>query len=222
MIDIIVCFCDKDCYLIDRFISSINISIDYKLTIIDDREDKSEDLRPFLKDYNYLIPPQKLGTFEARRYGFEHTNNDYVWFVDIDDELLDFKFISSDADVCIYNFNVNSKQETFFCDSIVTYPINEKLFHYGLWNKIYNRSSLKKVYEKLPFIENLCFLDDTYLNKSFFFFAKKVKLDEQIIYNYKCKDRNAYFFKDHQGWVQYLLSKCPEYLRDYFDNLLHS
>ena len=59
-----------------------------------------------------------MGTFEARRYGFNHTDNNFVWFVDIDDELLDFNFVDIGADIYIYNFNVNSQQETFFKEGL--------------------------------------------------------------------------------------------------------
>ena len=47
MIDIIVCFCDKDYNLIDNFIKSINLSLDYNLIFVDDRINKSLDLSSF-------------------------------------------------------------------------------------------------------------------------------------------------------------------------------
>lgn len=222
MIDIITCFCDKDYNLIESFIKSINLSLDYSLTFVDDRLDKSLDLRSLLKDYNYVIPSIKLGTFEARRFGFNNSKNDYVWFVDIDDELINFDFIDYGVDVNIYNFSVNSEQETFYNNEILKSPIKGEVFNFGLWNKIFKRSTLQKVYDKLPFIKDLCFLDDTYLSKTFFLFSNEVRVDSQIIYNYKCKDRTKYMFKDNLKWVDYLLNNCPEDLRDYFDEILHS
>ena len=218
MIDIIVCFCDKDYNLINNFIKSINLSIDYNLIFVDDRLDKSVDLRPLLKDFDYYIPPEKLGTFEARRFGFNKSKNDFVWFVDIDDELLDFKFVNADFDIYIYNFIVNTIPETEYKNAVFINPDNEikdRLFEYGLWNKIFKRSVLKKVFEKIPFIKDLCFLDDTYLNKSFMFFARKILVDSQIIYNYKCKDGSAYRFVDHKESVNYLLDNCADFMKKY-------
>jgi glycosyltransferase involved in cell wall biosynthesis len=222
MIDIIVCFCNKDYNLIDGFIKSINLSMGYNLVFVDDRIDKSVDLRDKLKGFDYLIPPEKLGTFEARRFGFNNSKSDYVWFVDIDDELLDFNFIENGADVNIFNFVVNSIPETDYKDIVFISPKNEikdKLFEYGLWNKIFKRSVLEKVFEKIPFIKDLCFLDDTYLNKSFMFFARKIFVNNQIIYNYKCKNRNDYRFKDHKESVNYLLSNCADFMKEYFYKL---
>ena len=37
MIDIITCFCDKDYNLIESFIKSINLSLDYSLTFVDEK-----------------------------------------------------------------------------------------------------------------------------------------------------------------------------------------
>ena len=54
-------------------------------------------------------------------------------------------------------------------------------------------------------IENLCFLDDTYLNKCFIFFARKIVVHEDVIYNYRCRNIKGYMFKDHKEWVNYLL-----------------
>lgn len=54
-------------------------------------------------------------------------------------------------------------------------------------------------------IENLCFLDDTYLNKSFMFFARKIVVHEDVIYNYRCRNIKGYMFKDHKEWENYLL-----------------
>jgi hypothetical protein len=222
MIDIITCFCDKDYNLIENFIKSINLSLDYKLIFVDDRLDKSLDLTSLFIGYDYYIPSQKLGTFEARRFGFNNSKNDYVWFVDIDDELIDFDFIDYGVDANIYNFSVNSEQETFYNNEILKGSIKEDIFNFGLWNKIFKRSTLRKAYDKLPFIKDLCFLDDTYLSKTFFLFSNEVRIDSQIIYNYKCKDRTKYLFKDNLEWVNYLLANCPNDLKDYFDKILHS
>lgn len=222
MIDIIVCFYDKDYNLIDNFIKSINLSMDYNLIFVDDRLDKSVDLRPLLKDFNYVIPPIKLGTFEARRFGFNKSNGEYIWFVDIDDELLDFNFIENEADVNIYNFNVNDNKYSSYNNDIfndLKFEERDEYFNFGLWNKIFKRSTLDKVFKKIPFIDNLCFLDDTYLNKCFMFFARKIVVNEQIIYNYKCKNIKGYRFEDHKKWVNYLLDNCTHFMKDYFNKL---
>lgn len=226
MIDIIVCFCDKDYTLIDNFIKSINLSMDYNLIFVDDRFDKSIDLKPLLKDFNYIIPPIKLGTFEARRLGFNKSNGEYVWFVDIDDELLDFEFIENNADINIFNFNVNDKiwssynevwssyNDCIFND--LSFIERDKYFDFGLWNKIFKRVTLDKVYDRIPFIDNLCFLDDTYLNKCFMFFARKIVVNEAIIYNYKCKNINGYKYIDHIESVYYLLDNSTDFMKKYF------
>ena len=95
----------------------------------------------------------------------------------------------------------------------------DKYFNFGLWNKIFKRSTLDKVFKKIPFIDNLCFLDDTYLNKCFMFFARKIVVNEAVIYNYKCKNIKGYRFEDHKEWVNYLLDNCTHFMKDYFNKL---
>ena len=51
------------------------------------------------------------------------------------------------------------------------------------------------------------------------FFARKIIVNEQIIYNYKCKNINGYRFEDHKEWVNYLLDNCTHFMKDYFNKL---
>jgi hypothetical protein len=203
MIDIIVCFCDRDYHLIDQFLSYIkNLNFEYKLTLIDNRNDKSVDLHEKLANYNYLIPDKDYGLFESRRYGFNHTNNDFVWFVDIDDEIFNFKLnLKPEYDIVIYNFKTNNEPR-LRCKQNRIYEIdnsNERMIGFisqffmndGVWNKIFNRNTLKKCYETLPRIENFFIYEDLYLIKHFMYFATKYKTDTQYIYNWKAtKDYN--------------------------------
>ena len=185
MIDIIVCFCDRDYHLIDQFLSCIkNLNFEYKLTLIDNRNDKSVDLHEKLANYNYLIPDKDHGLFESRRYGFNHTNNDFVWFVDIDDEIFNFKLnLKPEYDIVIYNFKTNNEPR-LRCKQNRIYEIdnsNERMIGFisqffmndGVWNKIFNRNTLKKCYEILPRIENFFIYEDLYLIKSLHYEKKK-------------------------------------------------
>lgn len=214
IIDIIVCFCDKDYYLIDQFLGYIKrLTFDYQLTFIDNRKDKSVDLHKKLANYNYFIPEKDYGLFESRRYGFNHTNNDFVWFVDIDDEIFDFKLknISSDDDVIIYNFNVYKVFEKKLdrlarvpYDRVYRIDLNDEsmiqyvdtyLMRDGIWNKLFNRKTLKKCYESIPRLENFFVYEDIYLHKHFTYFASKYRTDTQYVYTWNMTQE--YKIKDH-------------------------
>lgn len=214
MIDIIVCFCDKDFNLLDEFLEKKikKLTFDYRLTLVDDRTDKSLDLSEKLANYNYLIPEKHIGLFEARRYGFNHTNNDFVWFIDIDDELFDFKFNhESDDDIIIYNFklfNIPENKEvgrknilrnrTYRVDpskdSNIGF-INQELAPGGNWSRLFNRKTLQKCYDAIPYTENFFVFEDYFLFRSFTYFAHKYRVDTQCIYQWNYK--KFYLFKEH-------------------------
>ncbi len=212
MIDIIVCFCDKDYHLIDQFLSYIKkLTFDYQLTLIDNRNDKSIDLHKKLANYNYLIPDRDHGLFESRRYGFNHTKNKFVWFVDIDDEIFNFKFNDSNDDVLIYNFNINNTlekkiypQQISNSNRLYSIDINDpKMIGYvnnflmtgGVWNKLFNRTTLQKCYNSIPYLEGLFTYEDVYLQKHFSYFASKYRTDLQCIYKWNMT--NDYKIKDN-------------------------
>ena len=160
-IDIIVCFCDKDAHHIDHFLECIKrLSFDYELTVMDNRKDTSVDLSNKFTGYNYIIPPSYDGLFESRRYGFNHTHNDFVWYVDIDDEIFDFKLnIQPTDDAVFYNFklndlNTNEIHDQRICkfdrlyridgtQKMIAY-IDQFFMHGGIWNKIFNRKTHQK------------------------------------------------------------------------------
>lgn len=232
-IDIIVCFCDKDYTLIDRFLSYIKrLTFDYQLTLIDNRVDKSIDLHEKLANYNYLIPEKDRGLFESRRYGFEHTNNEFIWFVDIDDEIFDFKLnIQPNDDIVLYNFKVHDLNKDIIgnnerCytnriykidpnnDSQIGY-VNYYFMHDGIWNKIFNRKTLKKCYDSIPFLENFFIYEDLFLEKHFSYFASIFRTDTQYIYQWNMT--TTYEIKDHMedGEKFYSLIANPKLKKEY-------
>lgn len=200
-IDIIVCFCDKDVHCIDHFLECIKrLSFDYELTVMDNRKDTSVDLSSKFTGYNYIIPPSYDGLFESRRYGFNHTHNDFVWYVDIDDEIFDFKLnIQPTDDVVFYNFKLNDLNTNEIHDQrvckfdrlyridgtqkMIAY-IDQFFMHSGIWNKIFNRKTLQKCYESIPFLDNFFVYEDIYLEKHFAYFGLRYRTDTQYIYQW--------------------------------------
>ncbi|MCF0124815.1 MAG: glycosyltransferase [Clostridia bacterium] len=224
MIDIITCFCDKDFNLIDRFINETKkLSFDFRLTFVDDRTDKNLDLSEKLSEYNYLIPPKKQGLFEARRFGFENTNNDFIWYVDIDDDLFDFKlnYLPTD-DVVLYNFYLNettknkiSKQEFYPKDRLYIIDLEREsqleyadnfLLRTALWNKIFNRKTLKKCYDSIPTLDNFFVYEDLYILKHFIYFAKNYRTSTQCIYQWNAS--TLYELKDNLDYLEKFKNYC--------------
>ena len=71
------------------------LSFNKEVIFIDDRNDKSIDIRKTYnvpneyKIINSSINGENIGTFESRRTGTLNATGEYIWFVDVDDEPLD-------------------------------------------------------------------------------------------------------------------------------------
>ena len=111
-LSILINFYDKDHYHIPNMLNHLSkLSFNKEVIFIDDRNDKSLDIR---NEYNipneYKIinsyeTGENIGTFEARRTGVLNATGEYVWFVDIDDEPLDFNVDLLKEKKELYYFN---------------------------------------------------------------------------------------------------------------------
>lgn len=119
MISIIIPFYDKDHQHMTNMLKYLSIlSFDKEVIFVDDRNDKTEDIRKLYNIPNeYKIIPsfptgENAGTFEARRSGVLNATGDYIWFIDIDDEPLNFdtSILNDKKDLYIFNSYVYSVQ----------------------------------------------------------------------------------------------------------------
>ena len=111
LISIIIPFYDKDHNHITNMLNYLSkLSFNKEVIFIDDRNDKSLDMRS-----TYNIPNEykiinssesgNIGTFESRRTGTMNATGDYIWFVDVDDMPLDFDASVVDGKKELYYFN---------------------------------------------------------------------------------------------------------------------
>jgi len=133
------------------------IDFDHEVVIVDNRDDKSKPLKYKMDDAVVVKTEENVGILNGRRIGFEHSSGDYIWFVDIDDEIMDvYDRDFGDCDIIkfpAYNDNYIRDSELYsyfiYKNDVCTLETLKKL-NIMLWDKWFKRDVLKKVYARLP------------------------------------------------------------------------
>ena len=180
---------------LERFIKQTkSVEVSHEVVIVDNRKDKTV---PLECDYKVVQTEGNVGILDGRRAGFEASTMEYVWFVDIDDEILKVPDTDyGDADIFRFPF-YDSGYELEFNESRV---INDKdvctestndLLNCMLWNKWFKREVLENVYKKLPHF--FCvYSEDVLVSACALEFAKKVQCVACYpIYNYTINETSA-------------------------------
>ena len=185
MIDIIIPTYNNSKSIVDTLNSILNQTIIDKINvyIIDDcsTEDYNDVYNNFSDKLNLKMfkLEQNSGPGIARQYGIDHSNGDYIVFIDSDDEFYDKYSVEK-----LYN-NINNYD---MVEGKIYYEyFNEYSHHDGcLHGKMYRRSFLEK--NNIRF-NNLRSHEDHAFNKICLSIAK-VNYIEDIIYKYNYNDKS--------------------------------
>ena len=173
------------------------VQVKYEAIIVDNRDNKDKPLE-YIGNPTIVVNKSNLGILEGRRAGFEAATGDYIWFVDIDDEILVVENNNyGDEDILVFPILVDDtladktfkhlppivKKEDFWTDDIggrVTVI---------LWNKWIKRELLEKAYEKIPHVD-IIYSEDTIVYYSMIEFAENMRILNNLdgIYNHKLSD----------------------------------
>lgn len=210
MISIVICFYDNDIECIPHMVDQLyKLTFDKEVIFVDDRKDKSKYLE--FGDYKCITHEGNIGIFESRRQGALASKGDYIWFVDIDDNLFDYKPIEDGSDVICYNFRYNNNNVYRFKENrYFTFQSfkNRKyayvyLLYGSLWRNNYKRDFLLKVYDKIPEYKNLFFYEDMFLNGFVLNNMTRITCNTQIIYDYQYT--YDYAFTDNPDKVKFII-----------------
>lgn len=216
MISIIVPFCDKDYNLLPQKILQLeNIYLNEELIFVDDRRDKS--VQVDVKGHKYCSTEGGAGPLYARYCGFKISTQEYIYFSDIDDEML-FVYPNFNSDINIFNVVVDSQYYTTLQNKKVkiknTHDIEKNLITPGaliLWQTVFKRHILKKFYKKFEIPKTTQINEDNYQVYACLSMAKTLEYNLQVISNYKSqidKYTDSSYKKSYKYWFEKLDDKA--------------
>ena len=165
-------------------------STDKTKELCDEYADRYECIRAFHKE--------NMGSTEARAYGIEYVQGEYVTFCDVDD-YVDARYfevlhnaVQTKADYYILNNYLNKRgTDEFYVekDCLDTQYIEDirqiyELFSTGkiaaVWDKIYNREILKQIRNNLKV--SIVTMDDIYINLHYMKYIKNAYIADEAVY----------------------------------------
>lgn len=179
---------------------------DFELIIVDDESpDHSISLikNKFQDDRIKILHKKNGGLSDARNYGLEHSNGDYVWFVDSDDYINDKDALSKlektitkhnlSLEIIIFNaeviYDYSERQNTTIENvkentAVLTgyeYIEKTKTFPYNAWTQCYKRDFLLDNNFRFPVG---LYFEDIFLNLDVYKKSKKVIGLKEVLYAY--------------------------------------
>lgn len=180
----------------------------FEIICIDDcsPDNSAEIVQSYIKRYTnikLIKHEQNKGLGGGRNTGLNHAKGEYVWFVDTDDTIVDYKLFDllekfkTSLDVLLFNYQrvddslqlidkaivfPNSEIKNGI-DYVQTYFKNNFVYNLGyVWRCFYRREYLIK--NKIYFPENELWEDTEFFPKAILL-AEKVQSIEDIVYNYR-------------------------------------
>jgi glycosyltransferase involved in cell wall biosynthesis len=132
------------------------IEIEHEVVVVDNRDDKTKPLKCNLKEAVVVKTEKNLGILDGRRFGFEHSTGDYIWFVDIDDEIMDVHDRDyGNCDIIKFPFfnddkYLNEVKPRIITGNAIATGNTVGIIDLMLWDKWFKREALEKAYKKIP------------------------------------------------------------------------
>lgn len=147
-LSIVIIFCDKDRKYLEDFLKSVEekVTCEHEVILVDNRNDKTEKIE---LPYKTVSPEKDCHILEGRRLGLDEATGEYVWFVDVDDEILN-GFTEEDLKdrhetILQMNFKINDK----VIINLGEIKNNLKCFGNNNWSRLYKAEKLKKFFEPI-------------------------------------------------------------------------
>lgn len=141
-LSIVIIFCDKDFKYLSNIINNVEkfIKVEHEIILVDNRNDQT----PFETKYKVVSKGKNCYIFEGRRIGLDAATGDYVWFIDVDDEIINEiseSDLKSRTEKIIQLYYLQNGNNSIKLNSIKN---NILCFGSGNWCRLYKTDVLKK------------------------------------------------------------------------------
>lgn len=147
-LSIVIIFCDKDRKYLEDFLKNTEEKVicEHEIILVDNRNDKTEKID---LPYKIIVSEKDCHILEGRRLGLDEVTGEYVWFVDVDDEILN-GFTEEDLKdrhetILQLNYKVSGKA-IIECGEVKN---NLKCFGVSNWSRLYKAEKLKKFFKPI-------------------------------------------------------------------------
>ena len=184
-LSIIILFCDDDVQYLSKSLECIknHIKIPNQVILWDNR-DTNKDTLP-KGDYELYSQGHNIYPFEGRRCGFEKATGDFVWFVDVDDEIIGDILSGDVSDL----ENIDLVQMYMKTENgglpVGTFHGQLRAFQDSLASRLIRRTFLKDLYKPITKRGiNLIKFEDTFLSDLIIQHNPRVKYLDKVVYFY--------------------------------------
>lgn len=151
MLSIVILLCDKDYQFLPNILSDIQkfVLCNHEIILIDNRSNPNveqlqsqyPDIKVYTKGYNCYL-------FEGRRFGFSKTKGDFIWNIDVDDNLLDYITESDLQDFDLLQLGYVTEYGKYRTLPPLHLKASYNLDFLGrnVWSRIFSRNILEKAY----------------------------------------------------------------------------
>lgn len=146
-LSVVIIFCDKDFKYLNNMVSMVEkfVTVEHEIILVDNRDNQE----PFETKYKYVSKGSNCYIFEGRRMGLDVASGEYIWFVDVDDEIIGE--ISEDdlkgrtEKILQLNYKISNS------GCIKLGQIKNNIFCFGpsVWSRIYKTSELREALKPL-------------------------------------------------------------------------
>lgn len=203
-LSIVVLVCDKDIQYLNECISFIKerVKLTNEIILIDNRNDQKNKIE--IEGVKVYSKGKNIGVYDGRLWATQYCSGKYVWFVDVDDEVLEVPSYIGGLDGDIINFNTLNRQndilssdETIILKNMLiketsqNFVIDEykaklfwKLLKAPLWSNWIKTELIQKVAKMLPENKNYQYSVDVHTLAVAFDNAKKISFYKNNLYIY--------------------------------------